>query len=126
MDRTAKGNTTEQQDVLINKDILPVINPYSVEDMYTSFICTDWYNQAFTPKYAKFQDKLLAKSGLPVFIDNLNRFIADRGLLGSSTTSLYEVEKMLADIVSNMKTGDAIVDGTIHMLNEKRRIFGIY
>jgi small GTP-binding protein len=123
MDRTAKGNTTEQQDVLINKDILPVINPYSVEDMYTSFICTDWYNQAFTPKYAKFQDKLLAKSGLPVFIDNLNRFIADRGLLGSSTTSLYEVEKMLADIVSNMKTGDAIVDGTIHMLNEKRRIF---
>ena len=123
MDRTAKGNTTEQQDVLINKDILPVINPYSVEDMYTSFICTDWYNQAFTPKYAKFQDKLLAKSGLPVFIDNLNRFIADKGLLGSSTTSLYEVEKMLADIVSNMKTGDAIVDGTIHMLNEKRRIF---
>ena len=123
MDRTAKGNTTEQQDVLINKDILPVINPYSIEDMYTSFICTDWYNQAFTPKYAKFQDKLLAKSGLPVFIDNLNRFIADRGLLGSSTTSLYEVEKMLADIVSNMKTGDAIVDGTIHMLNEKRRIF---
>jgi small GTP-binding protein len=120
MDRTAKGNTTEQQDVLINKDILPVINPYSVEDMYTSFICTDWYNQAFTPKYAKFQDKLLAKSGLPVFIDNLNRFIADRGLLGSSTTSLYEVEKMFADIVSNMKTGDAIVDGTIHMLNEKR------
>lgn len=38
------------------------------------------------------------------------------------TTSLYETEKILTDIVSSMKTGDVIVDGTIHMLNEKRRI----
>ena len=123
MDRTAGGNTLEQQKVLIEKDILPVIEPYSVEDMYTSFICTEWYNQAFTPKYEMYREKLISKSGINVFYDNLNQFITDKGLLGSSTTSLYEVEKILSDIVSNLKTGDTIVDGTIHLLNKKRRYF---
>ena len=78
--------------------------------------------QAFTPKYEKYQEKLIGKSGMQNLIDNLNRFISDKGLLGSMTTSLYETEKILTDIVSSMKTGDVIVDGTIHMLNEKRRI----
>ena len=123
MDRTAGGNTPEQQEVLLNKDILPVIEPYVAEDMYTTFISTYWYDQAFVPKYANYKDKLIAKSGILDFVANLNRFVADKGLLGSYTTSLYEVEKMLFDIVSGMKTGDAIVDGAIHLLNEKRRIF---
>ena len=122
MDRTAGGNTPEQQNVLIKKDIEPVIAPYSVDDMYTTFICSNWYMQAFTPKYEKYQEKLIGKSGMQNLIDNLNRFISDKGLLGSMTTSLYETEKILTDIVSSMKTGDVIVDGTIHMLNEKRRI----
>ena len=65
---------------------------------------------------------MIAKSGILDFIANLNKFIADKGLLGSYTTSLYEVEKMLSDIVQGMKTGDALVDGAIHILNEKRRI----
>jgi small GTP-binding protein len=121
MDRTAAGNTPDQQKVLIEKDILPVIEPYSIEDMYTSFLCTDWYNQALMPKFEKYREKLLAKSGIETFYKNLNQFISDKGLLGTSTTSLYEVEKILSEIVSNMKTGDAIVDGTIHMLNLKRQ-----
>lgn len=122
MDRTASGNTIEQQRVLIDKDILPVIEPYSAEDMYTSFICTDWYNKAMAPKYEKYREQLLEKSGMDAFYDNLNKFISDKGLLGASTTALYETEKTLSDIISNMKTGDVIVDGTIHMLNVKRHL----
>lgn len=120
MDKTAKGNTKEQQDVLLNKDILPVISPYTDKDMYLSFVSTDYYNRALMPKYEKYHDDLIVKSGMKNFTDNLNQFISDKRLLGSCTTSLYEVEKILSDIVTDWKTGDFIVDGSIHLLNEKR------
>lgn len=122
MDRTANGNTPEQQSVLLQKDILPVIAPYSAEDLYTTFICTDWYKQAFEPKYAKYQEKLIEKSGIQTLVENLNKFITDKGLLGKSTTALYQAEKVLREIIDNIKLDDPLADGAVHILNEKRRI----
>ena len=111
------GNTPEQQSIYIEKNLNPIIAPYTADDFYTSFI--DMY--AYDEYLSSGDDDFLADSGFESFKDNLNKFISDRNLIGRSSTSLYEVERLLENVLASIKTGDNCVDGCIHQLNVRRR-----
>jgi len=112
-----RGNVPEQQKIYIEGNLAPIIAPYSAEDFYTSFIDTNAYNE-----YIESQDEDdLEDSGFVTFKENLNRFIQDKNLMGRCSTSLFEVERTLENALATFKTGDDCVDGSIHLLNQKRR-----
>lgn len=111
------GNTPEQQSIYIEKNLNPIIAPYTAKDLYTSFV--DMY--AYDEYLSSGDDDFLSDSGFESFKDNLNKFISDRNLIGRSSTSLYEVERLLENVLASIKTGDNCVDGCIHQLNARRR-----
>lgn len=111
------GNTPEQQAIYIEKNLNPIIAPYTAEDFYTSFIDMDAYDEYLSSG----DEDFLTDSGFEIFKNNLDRFIHDRKLIGKCSTSLYEVEHMLENVIESRKTGDFCVDGCIHQLNVRRR-----
>jgi hypothetical protein len=111
------GNTPEQQAINIEKNLNPIIAPYTAEDFYTSFIDMDAYDEYLSSG----DEDFLTDSGFESFKNNLDRFIHDRNLIGKCSTSLYEVEHMLENVIDSHKIGDFCVDGCIHQLNVRRR-----
>ena len=111
------GNTPEQQAIYIEKNLNPIIAPYTAEDFYTSFIDMDAYDEYLSSG----DEDFLTDSGFESFKNNLDRFIHDRNLIGKCSTSLYEVEHMLENVIDSHKIGDFCVDGCIHQLNVRRR-----
>lgn len=111
------GNTLEQQNIYIEKNLNPIIAPYRSEDFYTSFIDMDAYDEYLSTG----DEDFLADSGFEVFKNNLDKFIKDRNLVGRCSTPLYEVEHLLEGVLDKQKTGDFCVDGCIHQMNVRRR-----
>ncbi len=122
MGHTRDGNTKEQQEIILKHDILPVIKPYTAEDYYVSFLDALFYLESQKDKNKKYQDQMILESGINSFIENLNHFVQDKKLVGKCSTSLYEVEKLLSDIISSFNTGDPHIDATIHFLSKQRQI----
>lgn len=122
MESSRYGNTPEGQKAFFDGNVLPIISPeFSAEDLYISYIDVYAYDDA---QEAKGDDRLalLEMSGFEQFYYNMNRFIQDKNLLGRCTTSLYKLEQMLYDALSECKTGDFCDDGAIELLNQRRRI----
>ena len=112
-----RGNTPEQQDIYVKGNLNDIISPYTAEDFYTSFIDVNAYNE-----YLESGDEDdLKDSGFEEFKTNLNRFIEDKNLIGRCSTSLFEVERILENVLEIYSTGDDCVDESIHLLNKKRR-----
>lgn len=112
-----RGNVPEQQKIYIEGNLSPIIAPYSADDFYISFIDTNAYNE-----YLESHDEDdLIDSGFVAFKENLNRFIQSKNLIGRCSTSLFEVERILENVLATFSTGDDCVDGSIHILNQKRR-----
>lgn len=123
MESTEGGNTPEQQKVILEKDILPVISPeLKPEDLYISFVDLKSYRNALTETDKDERDFLMEASGFDGFYKNLNRFVKEKNLMGRCTTPLYQVEQLLQDAMAEFKSGDASVDGSRHLLNNQRRI----
>lgn len=111
------GNVPKQRKIYIDENLNPQIAPYNAEDFYTSFVDVNAYNE-----FLSSGDALdLEDSGFEHFKANLNRFVEDKKLIGRCTTSLFELESALENAVDSVKIGDECVDGSIHILNQKRR-----
>lgn len=80
MDRTALGNVPEQQQV-IYEDLKKVTNPHDPKELYISFTDTASYFKAMEEKDERRRARRMERSGHDNFIDNLNRFVADKGVL---------------------------------------------
>lgn len=111
------GNTPEQQSIYIEKNLNPIIAPYTAKDFYTSFIDMDAYDEYLSSQ----DDDYLIDSGFVTFKNNLDRFIKEKNLIGRCSTSLYEVEHILESVLGSVKSGDECVDGCIHQMNVRRR-----
>lgn len=123
MESTEGGNTAEQQKVILEKDILPVISPeFKPEDLFISFVDLKSYENAQKETDKDERDFLLEASGFENFYKNLNRFVKEKNLMGRCTTSLYQVEQLLQEAMSEFNSGDACVDGSRHLLNKQRKI----
>jgi len=122
MNKTQMGNTKEQQDIVLDKNISPVIKPYSVEDLYTCCMDAGLYEEAQTESDEEEKNALKEESGFEDFIDNLNRFVKDKNLLGRCTTNLYILEQVLTEAISSIDTGDEKINITKHALSKQKRI----
>ena len=122
MENSKYGNTEEGQKEFFEKDVLPVISPeFSAEDLYISYIDTYAYEDALDADGIE-KEGLLKMSGYDKFYANINKFIADKKVLGKCTTSLYKLEQMLSEAMSEFTSGDFCSDGSLHLLNQQRRM----
>ncbi|MBR3050091.1 MAG: GTPase domain-containing protein, partial [Selenomonadaceae bacterium] len=79
MDRTALGNVPEQQQV-IYEDLKKVTTPHDPKDLYVSFVDTASYFKAMQETDERRKNRRLERSGHDIFVANLNRFVAQKGV----------------------------------------------
>lgn len=120
MRRCAKGNTKEVQDV-IREDLRKVISPFIPEDLHTTFIDALAALDSKTEADAEIAKILLKKSGIKQFIQELNKFVREKGLSSRYTTALYSLEQILQEALSSASTGDKDVDALEELLLQRRR-----
>lgn len=121
MEDSIYGNTKEGQEEFFKCDVEPVISPdFTAEDLYVTYIDTYSYQDSLE---ADGEDKaqLLEMSGFSNLFNNINKFIEKKKVLGKCTTSLYKLEQMLSEALSEFKTGDVCVDGSLNLLNQQRK-----
>lgn len=122
MESSEYGNTAKGQKEFFEKDVKPVISPeFSANDLYISYIDTYAYEDAQDAEGEE-KEELLKISGYEQLYANINKFIADKKVLGKCTTSLYKLEQMLSEAMSEFKTGDICSDGSLNLLNQQRRM----
>ena len=123
MEGTVGGNTPEQQKIVLEKNILPVISPeYGEKDFYIAFVDAKSFEQSLKEEDEEEKQFLTEISGFELFNDKLNQFVKEKNFLGRCTTTLYKLEQLLQDALAEFKSGDACVDGTIHLLNQQRKL----
>lgn len=120
MEDSKYGNTKQGQEAFFKCDVLPVISPeFTSDDLFLTFVDTYAYQDSLV---AQGDDKrqLLEMSGYETLIQNINKFIQKKKVLGKCTTSLYRLEQLLSSALSEFKTGDFCVDGALSLLNQQR------
>ncbi len=125
MDRAAKGNTKEQQDI-IREGLRDVLAPYTPEQLHLSFIDAQSYLDSVEEREGdpELADELLARSGYNEFIDTLNSFVAEKTLTSKLTTDLYVLDNELDKAISSLTPGseDADIDALEENLKQQRHM----
>ncbi len=120
MQRCAKGNTPEMQDI-IREDLRKVLVPFSPEDLRLCFIDAESSIDSLDESDPEFAAVLWRKSGIDVFTAELNNFVRENGLIGRYTTALYNLEQVLQEALTAESTGDIDVSATEELFLQKRR-----
>lgn len=125
MDRTAEGNTREQQNI-IREDLKKVLEPYTPEQLNLSFLDAESYlesveERAEDPELA---DELVARSGYAQFIDTLNRFVEAKSIPSKLTTELYVIDDRLEKAIKELqpKSTDADIDALEESFMQQRHL----
>ena len=125
MDRTAEGNTGEQQDI-IREDLKKVLEPYTPEQLNLSFLDAESYlesveERAEDPELA---DELAARSGYAQFIETLNRFVEEKSIPSKLTTELYVIDDRLEKAIKDLqpKSSDADIDALEENFMQQRHL----
>lgn len=125
MDRAAKGNTKEQQDI-IREGLRDVLAPYTPEQLHLSFIDAQSYLDSVEEREGdpELADELLARSGYNEFIETLNSFVAEKTLSAKLTTDLYVLDNELDKAISSLTPGseDADIDALEENLKQQRHM----
>lgn len=113
MDRTAEGNTREQQNV-IREDLKKVLAPYTPEQLNLSFLDAESYLESIEERAEdpELADELVARSGYSQFIETLNRFVEEKSIPSKLTTELYVIDECLEKAIKELqpKSFDADID----------------
>lgn len=118
------GNTPELQNEVRNKTFLPVVEPeFKPEDFYISYIDAQCYKESLEESDAEAKRELEKESGWAKFVDNLNKFVKEKRVLGKTTTTLHRLEQILCDANAEYCSGDLCIDGSITTLNSARNIY---
>jgi tRNA U34 5-carboxymethylaminomethyl modifying GTPase MnmE/TrmE len=116
------GNTQSKRDVITKNDILPVILPqFEPQDLYLTFVSSKAYREAELEKDPDEKAFLLKEANLDFLVDQINRFVRDKGLIGRLTTPLYELEQVLNEIIDTIPKDNPYADRMEHLLNQQRR-----
>ena len=125
MDRAAKGNTKEQQDI-IREGLRDVLAPYTPEQLHLSFIDAQSYLDSVEEREGDHElaDELLARSGYNEFIETLNSFVAEKTLSAKLTTDLYVLDNELDKAISDLTPGseDSDIDALEENLKQQRHM----
>ncbi|MDR2141260.1 MAG: 50S ribosome-binding GTPase [Deltaproteobacteria bacterium] len=118
--RCARGNSLEQQKV-IRENLRLVLTPFSPEDLRVCFIDAQAALLAETEPDAEFANIWWNKSGMDVLTQELNNFVAEKGLAARYTTALYQLEQTLQEALASESTGDEDIDALEELLLQRRR-----
>lgn len=118
MDRTALGNTPEQQEI-IAKDLQKVIAPFTKENLYLSFLDTESYFAQQEETDRELKNLLLEQSGYEQFVANLNSFVASRGVLSKIQAPLETLKNAITNVIGESE--DLSVDRDIEAAEELLR-----
>ena len=105
MDRTALGNVPEQQQV-IYEDLKKVTKPYDPKELYLSFVDTASYFKAQEETDERRKNRRLERSGREVFINNLNNFVAEKGVLQKINLPLNTIAAEIRNASGNVADKD--------------------
>lgn len=121
MTRCEKGNTPEQQKT-IAEDLNKVLTPFSVENLYTTYIDAESAliaeSEADDPVLAA---ELQTRSGMAEFQHQFQRFIREKGKTGKLSSSLYILDQILQEAIASVSSGDPTLDGLEEVLVQRRR-----
>lgn len=122
MDRSEQGNTPEQQEI-IAEDLKKVIDPYTPESLYLSFLDTNSYFESLSEDDPEFRQALLDQSGHDVFVHNLNEFVKAHNITAKLERPLYEIEGALQKTIEKQTSidGSLSLDGTEELLKRQIR-----
>ena len=120
MRRCARGNTLEVRNI-IREDLRKVVNPVTPEELYLTFIDAASFLAAEKEENHEIADALRKKSGFDDFVQELNRFVGEKGLTSKYTTELYKLEHILQEALAEESTGDTDIDALEELLLQKRR-----
>ena len=116
MDRTALGNVPEQQKI-IYEDLKKVTTPFDPKDLYISFVDTSSYFKALEETDERRKNRRLERSGYDTFVENLNRFAAQKGVLQKINLPLNMIVaeiKKVAEVSSNNDDVEAYIETFRH------------
>ncbi len=123
MERAAKGNTAEQQDI-IREALRPVLAPYTPEQLHLSFLDAQSYLDSLEEREEdpELADELLQRSGYEGFIETLNQFVEEKALSSKLTTDLYVLDNVLDKAIAELTPGsvDADIDALEENLKQQR------
>ena len=122
MDRTALGNVPEQQQVIYD-DLKRVTTPHDPKDLYLSFLdTTSWFDGADETD-AEIKAELLELSGHDTFVANLNRFVAEKGVLQKINLPLNTIAAEIRNASGTLSAEDsATVSAVEETLRQRRNI----
>jgi len=125
MDRTAEGNTGEQQNI-IREDLKKVLEPYTPEQLNLSFLDAESYLESIKERDedSELADELVARSGYAQFIDTLNRFVEEKSIPSKLTTELYVIDDRLEKAIKELqpKSSDADIDALEESFMQQRHL----
>ncbi len=121
MDRAVQGNSPEQQEIM-RPDIERVIAPFTLDQLYTSFVSTDRYEEALAEEEdEEFRQELLEESGYETFIAHLNNFVQEKHVSARLQKPLYGLAAAIGSIVGTKEEEHAI-EGAEELAKRKLRI----
>ena len=122
MDRAPLGNVPEQQKVIAD-DLRKVIAPYSTDDLYLSFVAAEMYLEGLDEDDPELRDIYFEQSGHDRFVENLNAFVASRGVLSKVQAPLETLRKAITNVIgdSGKMIDDTDLDAVEEILRRKRQ-----
>lgn len=97
MDRAPEGNSANQQQI-IRDDICKVLAPLTPEQLYTSFISTQSYEEYLIEEDEEIKAELLAESGREQLIANLNAFVQSKQVTAKIERPLYTLQEAVRNV----------------------------
>ena len=105
MDCTALGNVPEQQQI-IYEDLKKVTEPYDPKNLYLSFTDTASYFKSLKENDERRKNRRLEQSGHDAFVENLNRFVAEKGFLQKINLPLNIIVAEIKNAASGLFLSD--------------------
>ena len=100
IDRTALGNIGEQQEIITN-DLIKVIEPYTPNNLYLSFLSTEDYFSALDESDDEIKYELIDRSGYNVFVSNLNKFVTEHAIMAKISAPLYKIADQIRSAIAS-------------------------
>lgn len=125
MDRTKLGNVPEQQKIIANDFVeKKVITPFTPEDLFLSFLNTEYYFEWQKETDPELKEIYLRESGYEEFVKNLNAFVASRGVLSKVQTPLETLKSSITKVIgqSSEKTFSKNLEEDLEDQKNKRKI----
>lgn len=123
MMRHELGNCTEAQEIVCNA-LAKDVAPRTTEELYLSFVDAESYIDSLSEDDEEIREELYDRSGYEQFVQNLNKFIEQKGITSKLTTVLYCLREAIIDGIHSImpSTGDENIDALIERLMQQKRL----